>query len=75
MKLQMTASLLAAGMLMTGTVLFGQAANEKASKPFKYIDPSNMDLSVKPGENFYLYANGSWIKTIRFRDLKPVGEV
>src|SRR5215469_5118499 len=28
----------------------------------KYIDPANMDLSVKPGENFYLYANGNWIK-------------
>jgi putative endopeptidase len=30
--------------------------------PKKYIDPANMDLSVKPGDNFYLYANGSWIK-------------
>ena len=28
----------------------------------KYIDPANMDLSVKPGDNFYLYANGAWIK-------------
>ena len=28
----------------------------------KYIDPANMDLSVKPGDNFYLYANGNWIK-------------
>lgn len=28
----------------------------------KYIDPANMDLSVKPGDNFYLYSNGSWIK-------------
>jgi putative endopeptidase len=24
----------------------------------KYIDPANMDLSVKPGDNFYQYANG-----------------
>jgi putative endopeptidase len=23
---------------------------------------ANMDLSVKPGDDFYLYANGSWIK-------------
>src|SRR5438270_12685963 len=29
----------------------------------KYIDPANMDLSVKPGNNFYLYANGNWIKS------------
>lgn len=26
----------------------------------KFIDPANMDLSVKPGDNFYLYANGTW---------------
>ena len=31
-------------------------------KNFKFIDPANMDLSVKPGDNFYLYANGTWIK-------------
>ncbi len=28
----------------------------------KYIDASNMDVSVRPGDNFYLYANGNWIK-------------
>lgn len=31
-------------------------------KNFKYIDKANMDLSVKPGDNFYEYANGNWIK-------------
>ena len=30
--------------------------------PVKYIDPANMDLSVKPGDNFFEYANGNWIK-------------
>ena len=30
--------------------------------PMKYIDPANMDLSVKPGDDFYRYANGNWIK-------------
>ncbi|MGC4100845.1 M13 family metallopeptidase [Ferruginibacter sp.] len=29
----------------------------------KYIDKANMDLSVKPGDNFYQYANGGWLKT------------
>src|SRR4051812_46585698 len=33
----------------------------KDKKP-KFIDKANMDLSVKPGDNFYLYANGNWIK-------------
>ena len=28
----------------------------------KFIDPANMDLSVKPGDNFYYYANGGWLK-------------
>ena len=28
----------------------------------KYIDKANMDLTVEPGDNFYLYANGSWLK-------------
>jgi putative endopeptidase len=26
------------------------------------IDTSNMDLNVNPGEDFFLYANGGWIK-------------
>ena len=26
------------------------------------LDPTDMDLSVKPGENFFLYANGGWMK-------------
>src|SRR5437016_14444775 len=26
------------------------------------LDPKNMDTSVKPQEDFYLYANGGWIK-------------
>lgn len=28
----------------------------------KYIDRANMDFSVKPGDNFYEYANGNWLK-------------
>jgi putative endopeptidase len=35
---------------------------KKAAEKRKFIDPANMDLSVKPGDNFYLYANGNWIK-------------
>lgn len=30
--------------------------------PKKFIDPANMDLSVKPGDDFYHYASGTWIK-------------
>ena len=33
-----------------------------AQSPAKFIDPANMDLSVKPGDDFYTYASGTWIK-------------
>ncbi len=29
----------------------------------KFIDPANMDLTVKPGDDFYNYASGSWLKS------------
>jgi putative endopeptidase len=28
----------------------------------KLLDPANIDNTVKPGENFYRYANGAWLK-------------
>jgi putative endopeptidase len=28
----------------------------------KPLDPANMDLSVRPGDDFFLYANGAWLK-------------
>src|SRR5580704_6097025 len=31
-------------------------------KSRKFIDKSNMDLSIKPGDNFYDYVNGNWIR-------------
>ncbi|XZF16049.1 M13 family metallopeptidase [Chitinophagaceae bacterium MMS25-I14] len=29
----------------------------------KLLDPANMDQSVKPGDNFFFYANGAWLKS------------
>lgn len=49
---------LAAGIAVAGLVAFTPPGDKKP----KYIDKANMDLSVKPGENFYLYANGSWLR-------------
>jgi putative endopeptidase len=28
----------------------------------KLLDPANMDTAVRPGDNFFLYANGAWLK-------------
>jgi len=38
------------------------AAPPPADKNPPPLDVKNMDTSVKPGEDFYLYANGTWIK-------------
>ena len=44
------------------SVLHAQTA-ENASKPATHgINVANMDRSVTPGDNFYMYANGDWIK-------------
>jgi len=32
------------------------------TKAIKYIDKSNIDTNIKPGDNFFLYANGGWLK-------------
>lgn len=31
------------------------------SNTIKYVDRSNMNLSIKPGDNFYLFVNGNWL--------------
>ena len=36
--------------------------HKTATPPKKFIDPANMDLSVKPGDDFFEYANGGWLK-------------
>lgn len=43
-----------------GIVAAGFSANAQTIK--KFIDPANMDLSVKPGDDFYTYASGNWVK-------------
>jgi putative endopeptidase len=30
--------------------------------PDKFIDPANMDTTVRPGNDFFQYANGNWLK-------------
>jgi len=42
--------------------LLALASFDKADKGSKLLDPANMDLNVRPGDNFYMYANGTWLK-------------
>jgi putative endopeptidase len=69
MKLKFT-NLMLIGLLFLSVNVFAAGGGKKerhkakstAIPPKKFIDPANMDLSVKPGDNFFEYANGTWIK-------------
>ncbi len=60
-----------AGLLCLSAGVFAQVHTKNKDNPKtpdltlnlkKYIDPSNMDLSVKPGDDFFEYADGNWVK-------------
>lgn len=57
-------NVLLAGAVLVTAAAFTPVGNKKGENgpPAKFIDPANMDLSVKPGDNFFEYANGTWIK-------------
>lgn len=48
------------------TTIFGSSrtmAQENRSAPtMPPLDPTNIDTSIKPCQNFYVYANGEWLK-------------
>lgn len=37
-------------------------AQKTEAPAFKALDPANMDTTVHPGDNFFLYAGGNWLK-------------
>ncbi|HEX9956526.1 MAG TPA: M13 family metallopeptidase, partial [Fibrella sp.] len=49
---------------MAGGATLANTPPKKPTPPDqrKFIDPKNMDTSVKPGDDFYRYANGTWLK-------------
>ena len=62
MKSNLTPYLLATGILLISAAAFAKPGDKVPKEKMKYIDKSNMDLTVKPGNNFYQYANGNWVK-------------
>jgi putative endopeptidase len=44
-----------------GVMALSLSANAQ-NAPKKFIDPANMDLTIKPGNDFYQYASGMWVK-------------
>lgn len=40
----------------------GDKSTPAKSSEKKLLDPANMDLTVKPGDNFFMYANGTWLR-------------
>src|SRR5262249_49650283 len=51
-----------APMPSSGTRSGDATVSAKKDENAKPIDPSNFDTSVKPSDDFFLYANGGWIK-------------
>ena len=47
--------------MLGATILGFNARSQNGQKLF--LNPSNMDNTVKAGDNFWLYANGAWNKT------------
>jgi putative endopeptidase len=65
---RMLAGVLTVGLILGSSGARGQdaqktgAAQKDAGAESHGIEVQNIDRSVKPGDNFYLYANGEWIK-------------
>lgn len=55
----MRTKVLFAALLLSATTAFAQ--QEKLGSG---IDKTNMDLTIKPGNDFYRYAAGNWIRII-----------
>src|SRR3954469_5639026 len=51
-----------AGAAVLAIAACGTAYAKGPAKSKKLLDPANMDLSVKPGDNFFQYANGTWLR-------------
>ncbi|WP_345951673.1 M13 family metallopeptidase [Mucilaginibacter sp. PAMB04274] len=66
MKLNFSNLMLAAAVCLSANAYAadgGKTGKVKPTPPRKFIDPANIDPSVKPGDDFFEYANGGWLKS------------
>lgn len=61
MKVQLNPHWITGACLLLGTTVMAGPGDKQPGKQ-GYIDKKNMETSVKPGDNFYRYANGGWLK-------------
>jgi putative endopeptidase len=47
---------------LLGLILTLGLSTLNAQTPAKYIDRANMNLTIKPGDDFVEYSNGTWVK-------------
>ncbi|NCT94141.1 MAG: M13 family metallopeptidase [Chitinophagaceae bacterium] len=52
--------------VLAGMVLF--LVSCKQSEQASYFDKTGMDTTVHPGDNFFMYANGNWIRNSKIPD-------
>lgn len=53
--------------ILVGTALFFASCKNSADQK-SYFDTAGMDTSIHPGDNFFMYANGTWIKNSTIPD-------
>ena len=58
----MIKSLSVVAITLSGVIVLRAESEPKSEKNPPPLDPQNMDTSVKPQDDFFMYANGGWIK-------------
>ena len=55
--------------LLAGVAMLAMAScqengggNTETASARKLLDPANMDTTIRPGDDFFMYANGTWLK-------------
>lgn len=61
MRLPLLAGILL-GCSTSGLISCGTKGDRKEQKAIHFLDPVNIDSSVRPNDNFFLFANGNWLK-------------